>query len=264
MPLVDANGLAIAYGSRGHGPPTILLHGATSVGRDDFGPQLARFAGSRRLLTPDARGHGGTRWDATGGFSYGALVDDLAGFLDALGLATVDLVGFSMGASTALGFASRAPDRVRSLVVVGTTTGREPRLSVARRLMDPDRIDRDEPDRAARLARRHDAGQGPDAWRHLLPAIVAAIERDPPMTPAELRRIACPTLVVVGDRDPFVPVDHAWGVMRLVRDGRLLVLPGCGHEALTLRPGLVNEALDAFWRSTDAVADVDTGRSRPR
>ena len=61
---------------------------------------------------------------------------------------------------TALQFASAFPERLRTLVVIGITTQREPRTSVARRLMDPRRADVDDPDWGAVLARRHDAGQG--------------------------------------------------------------------------------------------------------
>ena len=58
---------------------------------------------------PDARGHGATRWDAADGFRYDWLVDDLAAFVDELGLETFHVVGFSMGAMTALMFGVAAP-----------------------------------------------------------------------------------------------------------------------------------------------------------
>lgn len=254
MPTVAANGLEIAYDVTGAGPPVVMLHGASSLGREDFAAQLPSFRKAFRAYLPDARGHGATRWDAADGFEVGWLVDDLEAFVDALGLATFHLVGFSMGAMTALHFAGRRPDRIRTLIVAGISTAREPRTSVARRLMDPARIDRDDPDFAARLARRHDAGQGPGAWRTLLPAIAADVAAQPLLTPRQLHLIDAPALVVCGDRDPFVPVDHAWGLSRQLRDGRLLVLPGCGHEVTALRPGLFNDAAAGFYRETEATA----------
>jgi pimeloyl-ACP methyl ester carboxylesterase len=254
MPTVSANGLEIAYDVTGAGPPVVMLHGATSLGREDFAAQLPSFRKAFRVYLPDARGHGATAWDASDGFEVGWLVDDLEAFVDALGLATFHLVGFSMGALTALHFASRRPDRIRTLIVAGISTAREPRTSVARRLMDPARIDRDDPAFAVRLSRRHDAGQGPGAWRTLLPAIAADVAVQPSLTPADLKRIDAPALVVCGDRDPFVPVDHAWGLQRQLRDGRLFVVPGCGHEVTALRPGLFNDAVAGFYRETEAVA----------
>ena len=254
MPTIRANGLDIAYDVHGAGPPLVLLHGATSSGREDFAAQIPLFSKAFRLYLPDARGHGGTRWDAADGFRYDWLVDDLAAFVDALGLETFHVVGFSMGAMTALQYAVRSPDRIRTMTIVGITTQREPRASVARRLMDPARADRDDPAWAALLGRRHDAGQGEGAWRRLLPAIAADVAIQPLLSPRDLRRITPPVLVACGDRDPFVPVDHAWGISRQLPDGRLFVAPDCAHEVMTRRPGLFNEALAGFFRSTETTA----------
>jgi len=254
MPTVHANGIDIGYDVQGAGPPLVLLHSATSVGRDDFAAQLPLLSKAFRVFLPDARGHGRTRWDAADGFRYDWLVDDLGAFVDALGLATFHVLGFSMGAMTALQFAVRHPDRLRTLVVAGITPQREPRASVARRLMDPQRADRDDPEWGRTLARRHDPVQGEGAWRRLLPAIAEDVRVQPLLTPRELRRATMPALVACGDRDPFVPVDHAWGLMRQLPDARLFVAPDCGHEVMVRRPGLFNEALGGFYRSTQAVA----------
>jgi pimeloyl-ACP methyl ester carboxylesterase len=267
VPTITANGLDIAYDVHGAGPPLVLLHGATSIGREDFAAQIPLFAKAFRLYLPDARGHGKTRWDAADGFRYDWLVDDLAAFVDALGLETFHVVGFSMGAMTALQYAVGHAERLRTLTIVGITTQREPRAAVARRLMDPARADRDDPAWAALLGRRHDGGQGEGAWRRLLPAIAADVAVQPLLTPRDLRRITPPALVVCGDRDPFVPVDHAWGITRQLPEGRLFVAPDCGHEVMTRRPGLFNEALAGFFRSTEAKAreraDAAAARTAP-
>jgi pimeloyl-ACP methyl ester carboxylesterase len=155
---------------------------------------------------------------------------------------------------TALHFAVRRPERVRTLVVAGITTQREPRASVARRLMDPERVERDDPAWAARLAALHDRGQGTGAWRRLLPAIAADVAVQPLLTPRDLHRATAPALVASGDRDPFVPVDHAWGLTRQLPDARLLVAPDCGHEVTRSRPAVFNAALADFYRSTEATA----------
>jgi len=254
VPTIAANGLDIAYEVHGAGPPLVLLHGATSLGAEDFAAQIPLFSRAFRLYVPDARGHGATRWDTANGFRYDWLVDDLGAFVDGVGLETFHAVGFSMGAMTALQYAVRHPERLRTITIVGITTEREPRASVLRHLTDPDRVDRDDPAWAALLGRRHDAGQGVGAWRRLLPAIAADVARQPLLTPRDLHRIDAPGLVVCGDRDPFVPVGHADGIRRQVRDGRLFVVPDCGHEVMSRRPGLFNEALSGFFRSTEAVA----------
>jgi pimeloyl-ACP methyl ester carboxylesterase len=254
MPTVRANGLDIGYEVHGAGPPLVMLHGATSSGREDFAAQIPILSRAFLVHVPDARGHRSTRWDAAEGFRYDWLVDDLLAFVDALGLSTFHLIGFSMGAMTALQFATRHPERLRTLVVAGITTQREPRASVAAHLMDPVRIDREDPAWARELDARHDPGQGPGAWRRLLPAIAADVRVQPLLTPRELRRIELPALVACGDRDPFVPVDHGWGLQRQLPDGRLFVAPDCGHEVMVRRPGLFNEVLAGFYRSTEGAA----------
>jgi pimeloyl-ACP methyl ester carboxylesterase len=263
MPTVKANGLDIAYDVRGAGPPLVLLHGATSTGGEDFAAQIPSLSKAFLIYVPDARGHGSTRWDAAAGFQYDWLVDDLLAFVDALGLATFHVIGFSMGAMTALHFAARYPARLRTLIVVGITTQREPRASVAARLMDPAWIDREDPAWAKELDSRLDPGQGPGAWRRLLPAIAADVRIQPLLSPRELRRIELPALVACGDRDPFVPIDHAWGLQRQLPDGRLFVAPDCGHEVMVRRPALFNEVLAGFYRSTEGAAKRRAAGTEP-
>ena len=173
MPTIVANGLEIGYETVGAGPPLIMLHGATTSGRATFAAQIEPLSTAFLVVLPDARGHGWTRWDADDGFRAEWLIDDLFGFVDAFGLATFHLCGYSMGAMTALGFAVRAPERVRTLVVAGIAPEREPRASVTRRLMDPARILRSDPSWAAELTDTLDPSQGPGAWQRLLPAIAA-------------------------------------------------------------------------------------------
>jgi pimeloyl-ACP methyl ester carboxylesterase len=261
VPTLRANDLDIAYDVQGAGPPLVALHGATSLGREDFAAQLPSLSKAFLVHLPDARGHGRTRWDAAAGFRYDWLVDDLTAFVDALGMDSFHLLGFSMGALTALQFGARFPDRLRTLVVVGITTQREPRASVGRRLMDPARILDREPEFAATLARRHDAGQGAGAWQRLLPAIAADIAVQPLLAPAQLHRIDCPAMVACGDRDPFVPPEHAAGLARQLPAGQLFVAPDCGHEVTARRPGLFNEALAGFYRATEAVARERAARA---
>jgi pimeloyl-ACP methyl ester carboxylesterase len=254
MPTIRVADLEVWFEQRGAGPPLVALHGATSSGRVDFAAQLPGLAGAFRVYLPDARGHGRTVSDPADGFRAERLVDDLEGLLDGLGLRTVHLLGFSMGGLTALAFAARHPDRVRTLVVAGISPEREPRASVVRRLLDPERIARDDPAWAGQLARRHDPTQGADSWRRLLPAIAADVASQPLLGPGDLRSIDAPALVACGDRDPLAPVDQAWRLSRQLRDGQLLVAPGCGHEVLRERADLLNEALAAFYRLTESAA----------
>jgi pimeloyl-ACP methyl ester carboxylesterase len=252
MPRIRANGLEIGYEVAGAGPPLIALHGASGSGRDDFAVMLRQLGSAFRVHLPDARGHATTRWDvASGGFDTEAMVADLEAFADALGLPTFHLLGYSMGGTTALNFATRAPERLRTLVLIGVSPEREPRASVVRDELRPERIEAEDPVWARVLSTRHDPVQGTGAWRQLLPAIAADVETQRLLTPRELRGIDAPTLVVCGDRDPFVPVAQAAALTRQVRDGGLLVLPACGHEVVRRRPAGFDAALGGFYRSTE-------------
>jgi pimeloyl-ACP methyl ester carboxylesterase len=95
----------------------------------------------------------------------------------------------------------------------------------------------------------------------LLPAIAADVAAQPLLTPAELHGIDVPAMVDCGDRDPFVPVGQAWELQRQLPDGRLFVLPECGHEVTVRRPGLFNEGLAGFYRGTRDAAAARAGQA---
>jgi pimeloyl-ACP methyl ester carboxylesterase len=254
MPTIDANGRATAYEVDGAGPPLVLMHGATGSGGDHFGGLRPILATAFKCYMPDARGHGGTAWDAGESWTTADLVADLDAFVDAVGLDTFHLLGYSLGGMTALHYASRFADRLRTLVAISIGTEREPRLAVGRVLMDPDRIEREDPAWAARLEKRHDPSHGSGSWRRLLDAVVEDIATQPLLTPREVRAIDAPTLVVAGDRDPFVPIAQAAELAGQVRDGRLLILPDVGHDSLVDHLPLLEAALTDFYDSTERVA----------
>lgn len=256
MPLISANGLDIAHTVEGSGPPLVLLHGASSSALEDWAQQRPLFRQSFTLYLPDARGHAGTRWDGSGGWSRDALVDDLLAYVNVLDLDTFHLAGFSMGALTALTFATRHPERLRSAIVAGIDIEPEPRTSIARRTMDPDRIDREEPAWAAQLERRHGPVQGAGAWRTLMRAMAGDVERQSPLSPADLRRARLPILLAYGDRDVWAPLEHVVALRRQLPDARLFVAPDSTHVVLVRQPALFNAAALGFWRSIGAMEEA--------
>jgi pimeloyl-ACP methyl ester carboxylesterase len=259
VPYVRANGLDINYTVEGAGPPVVMLHGATSSALEDWSAQRPLFRKAFRIYLVDARGHGGTKWDVRDGFDRDMMVDDLLAFVDELDLATFHVVGFSMGAMTALTFATRYPERLRTAMICGIDIVREPRTSVAKRLMDPDRIVRDEPEWAAQLERRHGPVQGSGAWQNLLRAIASDVGAAPLLTPEELLRIRLPVQLVYGDRDVFVPADHAVAIHKQLPDSRLFICPNSPHAVMVAQPALFNLVAGNFYRSTEKVARERAG-----
>jgi len=114
------------WGERMLSPPVLLHHGFVADANSNWlatGVVDALLAAGRRVIAPDARGHGqsGKPHDPT---RYGEqlMARDLAALLEVTGEAQIDLVGYSMGAIVSLIFAS-GEERVRRLVVGGVGSG---------------------------------------------------------------------------------------------------------------------------------------------
>lgn len=117
--VVDLDGLRVAYVDRDPGTaatPLVLLHGG-AVDHRMWAEQINAFP-ERRVVAPDARGHGRS---STPTEPY-RLCDDVVMLLDALEIERAILVGLSMGGGTAVDTALEHPDRVAALVVSGTGT----------------------------------------------------------------------------------------------------------------------------------------------
>ncbi len=112
---VTLGGLAYrSWGDPGAGV-TVLLHGLAGDGLAwaGLGPVIARAGG--RAVAPDLPSHGVTTLDATG---IDGLVDAVAGFVEALGVRNVHLVGHSLGGAVAVRVAHRLPTRVEKLTLI--------------------------------------------------------------------------------------------------------------------------------------------------
>ena len=106
VPTVRANDLDIAYEVHGAGPPLVMLHGATSIGREDFAAAdpaplegVPAVPARRSRPRPDA-------WDAAAGSATTGLSRTSPRSSTRSGLETFHLLGFSMGAMTALQYAA--------------------------------------------------------------------------------------------------------------------------------------------------------------
>src|SRR5437879_8815789 len=92
---VQAGGLRAYYEAVGEGEPLILLHGGLCT-VETFGAQIPALASGYRVYVPERRGHGRTP-DVEGPITYELMAQDTIAFMEALGIESAHLVGWSDG-----------------------------------------------------------------------------------------------------------------------------------------------------------------------
>lgn len=120
MPYAEVNGARLYFEQHGTGDDVVFLHGAGG-NHICWWQQLAHFAHHHRCLVYDARGWGLSRGDMAVGRA--ALGTDLIALMDHLGIKRTHVVAQSMGGRAVAGLTRLAPERVRSLILCGTTAG---------------------------------------------------------------------------------------------------------------------------------------------
>ncbi len=252
---VAPNGIELALEDLGSGArPLVLVHGYTGF-RQDFATQWDALAREGRVIAPDLRGHGDSaKTGDAARYTLGALAHDLAALLDALDIASCDLLGHSMGGMLALRLALAQPERVASLVLMDTSAERlhwidADLLAVATRVAREagmaalaqilraraaDDASRSGPDR------RVEAEWGSErfwAWRsarvaatdpEAYAALGAELMQCAPLTP-RLGAIRCPTLVLVGELDAEFRTP-AETLARGIAGAELAVIPDAAHQ----------------------------------
>src|SRR6186713_1125481 len=111
---VAINGMQMYYEVSGRGDPLVVLHGAY-MNIPSMGAIIPRLAKTHKVYAVELQGHGRTT-DIDRPITYPNLADDVAAFMDAVGLKKADVFGYSMGAATALQLVIRHPEKVNKLV----------------------------------------------------------------------------------------------------------------------------------------------------
>ncbi len=235
--------LEVAVHEWGSGPALLILHG---LGDDHRALRrlVPELSARHRVVAPDLRGHGGTSLGHPDG-SLGQLATDVVTLLDTLGLDRVDLVGFSLGGTISLQVAIQAPDRVRRLVGIATSS-RVGRAALAfyrdrARLADAGAaalraaLAEDvatlflpgSPLVAEHLRLREEATADPRGFANACRANLALGEA--PLDPG-LHRITAPTLLVAAREDSLCPPRAAEIVAAGLPGAHLEIVDGTGHE----------------------------------
>jgi pimeloyl-ACP methyl ester carboxylesterase len=232
---VSANGLNIHYGEYGEGVPLILLHGgsATLESWDDFTPAFAQHF---RVIAPDTRGHGKTI-NPAGELSYPVLADDVAAFIQALKLNKPLILGYSDGAQIALDLAIRYPELASGLVLGGVLYKFGALYYEALKhfglpsagAVDLDYIQAHASDWEEYLKASHVRADDPDYWLKFLKQISTLWWTPRDYSDDDLKKIAAPTLIFLGDRDEGIGVEHGIKMYRGIPNAELFVVPNGDH-----------------------------------
>jgi len=247
-PFHGTDGLELHVDDAGGGPTVVLLHGFAADARLNWsapGVTAALVAAGRRVVAPDARGHGrSAKPHDAAAYAGDTMAHDVTALADQLGLDRFDLVGYSMGALVAQRVAVLEP-RVRSLVLGGigghvllaAALDREEIAAVLRR--GPGRTASPTARAFRAFARR--TGADPEALAASQEAGRPALDR--------IHEIRVPTLVVAGAADRLAG-DPAVLAAR-IPGARSAVVPG-DHLTAVRSPELAR-ALVAFLAEVSPV-----------
>jgi pimeloyl-ACP methyl ester carboxylesterase len=248
---------------RAGAPPLLLLHGGAQTAHsfDEVAPDLAR---DHDVVCLDQRGHGDSDWAPS--YRRGDFVGDVVALFDRLGWTEATLVGMSLGGLNAIATAARHPGRVRGLVVVDVvpTVAAEGRDAIAKQVSNREWPSFDEavaqahafnPRRSLENIRErlgHALRERPDGrWTYKFDPGIGSGVVDVERQWADVRRIACPTLLVRGAESPVLTEENADRFLRIVRGSTTAVVAGAGHSVMGDQPAGFLAAVRPFLRRFD-------------
>ncbi len=246
MPHADyltVNGARIYFVTEGRGEPLVLLHGGLgSV--EDFARQIPALAKHFRVIAFERSGHGHTA-DTDEPFTFESMANQTASFIEALGLGSVNLVGWSDGAIVAMLLAISKPDLVRKVVSVSGLVDTMVQSTETRRWIES-ASPRSFPEN---IVRRY-GETSPDGPAHF-PVVLDKTKRlwlaEPHIKGEDLQMIKAPTLVMAADKEDL-PIEHTVGIFRAIRGAQLCIIPGATHFLMSEKPELVNCAMLEFLK----------------
>jgi pimeloyl-ACP methyl ester carboxylesterase len=213
------------------------------------------LAETHRVYALEFQGHGRTT-DIDRPITYQNLADDVAAFMDAVGLDSADVFGYSMGAIAGLQLAIRHRDKVRKLISASgayDVKGWQPEFTAAIPQMTVEMIvEMPFAEDYRRLA------PNPDVFPALVAKLIA-LEKEPMAWEAEVRALTTPVLIIAGDADVST-LEHNVAMFRLLGGGimgdmgeplpasRLAVLPATSHTAVITQPALLHAFIEPFLK----------------
>lgn len=235
---VDINGMKMYYEVTGSGEPIVVLHGAY-MNIPTMGEIIPRLAETRTVYALEFQGHGRTN-DIERPVTYPNLSDDVAKFMDAVGLEKADVLGYSMGAAAGLRLAIDHPEKVDQLVAISVAysmEGMQPEYLAFVPNMTPEMFVGTPMEDAWKQY-----APDPEAFRPFVERMIA-LEHEPLDWEAEVAALETPVLLISGDADVST-LEHSVAMFRLLGGGimgdmgnplpvsRLAILPATSHTAI--------------------------------
>jgi len=229
MPFLLSDHVRIAYELVGAGPPIILLHGfASNRVRNWKDPRWfdTLTTAGRQVVALDFRGHGESdKPHDPGAYSAAHMTGDVIRVLDHLGMARVDVMGYSMGARIAAALLARHPARFNCGILAGIGAGvladRRNAEAIAHALETSDK--RSISDLVGSAFRQFAEAGGNDLIA--LAACMRGLGRM--VDAAALRTVRAPVLIVVGERDTLVGDPRP--LADLIPGAELVMVPNKDH-----------------------------------
>lgn len=266
MTVKQLNGIDIAYTTAGEvgAPPVLMVMGLTGSHRlwgEDFVNGLV--AGGYRVILFDNRDTGDsarlhalgepTLWwemfknaigfDVDAAYSLADMAADGIAVLDELNIDKAHIVGASMGGMIAQIIAAEYPQRTQSLVSIMSTTG-APHLPPPADDASEDLLGIGDAGEEGSVAKMHDIGIYPASLGRQLTAIMSAGDRS-----EQVKRISVPTLVLHGEDDTLLPLDHGKHTHELIEGSEFISYDGMGHNMpAPVVPKLVGAITGHFGR----------------
>jgi pimeloyl-ACP methyl ester carboxylesterase len=286
---IELHGHRVSYRRGGSGPVLLLLHGITnsSATWEGVAPSLCRHF---TVIAPDLLGHGESA-TPRGDYSLGAHAAGVRDLMSALGLDRTTVVGHSLGGGIAMQFAYQFPERCERLVLVSSGgLGREVHLilraaalpgadfvlpaltsaglidvgrkvgSVLRRLhMSPGK---DIEVLAQGFASLDNAGSR-QAFLHTVRSVIEPSGQRVSAQDRLSLAALLPTLIVWGDKDSIIPIEHGRAAHEAMPGSRLQVFPGAGHMPHLADPERFASLLIEFCQTTEP-AQLTADHWQPR
>ncbi len=249
MPQVEVNGAVIDYGDTGGDgkPVVVLIHGWLGAWDYEFTPEIEWLQSHYRVLAPTRRGYGksGPKPRQYTRDFYLRDAEDMAAWLDALGVKRAHIVGYSDGGEVAILLPIIRPDLVQSVAAWGAVGSFTPALRARVQQNWPATWVEDDV-RALHGAEHID--QMVLGW---VTAMKQIIDSGGDVSLSQAHKITCPFLLMLGRQDTLNPEALGRALVERITQGRLLMFD-CGHP-------VHREQTDAFrvalWEHLQAAGE---------